>query len=244
MKIAALYDIHGNLPALEAVLAEALQSDIDQLLIGGDVVLGPMSKECLDLLMNLPLPIQYIKGNCEEAVLSEMKGQAPTQLPDHVVEDLRWTAQQLSSSHREFMTSWPNTLTLEMEKLGKVLFCHGTPRDLNENFTRNSSKEKLKHIFSAVEADMVICGHTHMQFDFMLDKIRIINAGSVGMPFGSPGAYWLLLDSEVSLCCTSYDLQAAVQKVEHTSYPHARSFAEHSILHPPSEDVMIEALKG
>jgi predicted phosphodiesterase len=122
-----------------------------------------------------------------------------------------------------------------------VLFCHGTPRDENEIFTRLTPEERLAPAFAGVDADVVVCGHTHMQFDRMVGDLRVVNAGSVGMPFGEPGAYWLLLGPDIQLRRTSYDLSGAAERITATAYPQARVFADQYVLRPPTEAVMLEA---
>lgn len=240
MRVATLYDIHGNLPALEAVLQELKTLKVDLILVGGDVVLGPMSRQCLDKLLSLKMPKQFILGNCEVSVLAEMTNGDPGKLPETVLEDIRWTANQLSSTHQKLMSKWPKTIKLEIERLGEILFCHATPRSENENFTRLTPEEKLLSVFEAVDSNIVVCGHTHMQFDRLVGSIRIINAGSVGMPFGQPGAYWLLLGpGGVELRRTAYDLNQAVDRILNTDYPHAADFAQKNVLDPPSEELMI-----
>lgn len=244
MRVAAIYDIHGNLPALEVVLKEINRSDTDQIVVGGDVVLGPMSSECLDKLLETEIPTHFIKGNCEVAVLEEMNNGFKGTLPPNVVEDIRWTANQLLPKHREEMMKWPMTITLEIEDLGKVLFCHATPRNENENFTKLTSEEILFPIFKNIDADIVVCGHTHMQFDRCIGTTRVLNAGSVGMPFGKPGAYWLLLNSEVDFRYVKYNINNAVNRIKNTNYPHANEFAENSVKTPPSEESMLNVFSG
>lgn len=240
MKVAAVYDIHGNLPALEAVLEEIDALEVNQIVVGGDVVLGPMSRECLDRLLSCKIPIQFIKGNCEIAVLEEMDKGYQGSLPQSVVEDIRWTARQLLPRHQKEMLNWPMTVTFRMNGLGKILFCHATPENENENFTKLTPEEKLLPIFSDVNAEVVVCGHTHMQFDRRIGTKRVINAGSVGMPFGKPGAYWLLIDSDINFRHVVYNARQAVTRVRNTTYPHAEQFAEGSILNPPSEESMLK----
>jgi hypothetical protein len=145
--VAALYDIHGNLPALEAVLEEVDQAGVDQIVIGGDVVLGPMSRECLDTLLEIRLPKHFIRGNCEVSVLAQMANRLEEKLPEKVLEDIRWTAGQLLPAHRELLAKWPKTTTLEIGRLGEVLFCHATPRSETENFTRLTPEDNLLPIF-------------------------------------------------------------------------------------------------
>ena len=100
MRVAALYDIHGNLPALEAVLSEVEQYNVDQIVVGGDIVLGPMSNECLDFLLSVPIPISCIKGNCEVAVLNQLNNELPATFPDVVKRQIAWTASTLTTTHQ------------------------------------------------------------------------------------------------------------------------------------------------
>lgn len=241
MRVAALYDIHGNLPALEAVLQEVRRLGVDQLVVGGDVVPGPMPRETLDYLLNLNMPVQFIRGNGEVSVLEQIAGKEPS-VPEHLRAILRWTADELYAEHRKLLSEWPKTLGLEIHGLGKVLFCHATPRDENECFTRLTPEDRLLPIFEGLDSAVVICGHTHMQFDRMVGKVRVVNAGSVGMPFGEPGADWLLLDQDLQLRHTSYDLTEAAERIRETGYPQAQDFARHNVLHPPTETEMLEIL--
>ncbi len=242
MRFAALYDIHGNLPALEAVLHEVLAANVEHIVVGGDVVPGPMPRETIACLLSLEIPVEFIRGNGESAVLAEMSGQHPG-VPPPFREVIRWNAQQLQSSHQKLLTAWPLTLRLERHRLGQVLFCHATPRDDNEVFTRLTLEERLRPIFDGVDADLVVCGHTHMQFDRMIGTTRIVNAGSVGMPFGKPGAYWLLLDDMIELRCTAYDFVSASERIRSTDYPQAQDFAARNVLQPPSEEQMLEVFE-
>jgi len=241
MRIAALYDIHGNLPALETVLQEVHGADVGLVIVGGDVVPGPMSLEVLECLLNLDLPVQFIKGNCEIDALAEMTGTSAVRVPEAVREIMKWSAEQIFPVYEQLVAGWAKTLSFEIDRVGKVLFCHATPRDDNEIFTRLTPKESLLPIFKSLDVDLVVCGHTHMQFDRMIGNIRVVNAGSVGMPFGEPGADWLLLDGEVKLQHTTYDLKKAAERIRKTKYPQAQEFATNHVLRPPSEKQMLEA---
>jgi putative phosphoesterase len=241
MRVAALYDIHGNLPALEAVLAEVGAESVDRIVVGGDVVPGPIPRETFDLLLSLDIPIDFIRGNGDRAVLDAMNGSEPTSVPEQFRPLIRWTAEQLDDDHREILESWPPTLALDVEGTGKVLFCHATPQSDMPIFTRETAEERLRPIFEGLDADLVVCGHTHMQFDRTVGPVRVVNAGSVGMPFGEPGAYWLLLDSGVDLRHTSYDLRAAAERIKASEYPQAEMFADRNVLDPPTQESIIEA---
>jgi putative phosphoesterase len=244
MRVAALYDIHGNLPALEAVLADARAARVEFIVIGGDVVPGPMPRETLELLLSLDIPAWYIRGNGEAAVLEEMAGREATAVPERFRANVRWVAAQLETRHQRAMSAWPATLRIEIAGLGAVLFCHATPRSDSEIFTRVTDESRVRPAFDGVDADIVVCGHTHMQFDRRVGGARVLNAGSVGMPFGEPGAYWLQLGPAVTLRRTSYDLDDAAARVRAGAYPEAYEFAEGNILHPPSEREVMERFAG
>jgi predicted phosphodiesterase len=242
MRVAAIYDIHGNVPALAAVLAEIRRAAVDQIVVGGDVLPGPMPVETLDCLLDVEdIPVQFIRGNGDRAVLEEMVG-AESSLPEPVREVVRWSARQLHPEHARQLASWPETLRLAIPGLGGVLFCHATPRNDTEIFTRLTPAERLLPVFAGLDVALVVCGHTHMQFDRRVGSLRVVNAGSVGMPYGEPGAYWLLLGPGVHLQHTPYDLAAAAERIRGTSYPQARELAAQDVLHPRSQSEVLAAL--
>jgi len=239
MRVAALYDIHGNLPALEAVLEEIRRTDVHEVIVGGDIVPGPMPRETLVRLLAFEIPVHFLYGNCEVAALEQMAGRDPAAVPEQYRPDMRWAAQQLKPAYERLLAGWPKTLDREIAGLGGVLFCHATPRNEDECFTRLTPVERLLPIFEGLDARVVVCGHTHMQFDRMIGQIRVVNAGSVGMPFGRPGADWLLLGPDIQLRHTSYDLQQAAARIRKTEYPGAEEFASRYVLEPPSEEEML-----
>lgn len=241
MRVAAIYDIHANLPALEAVLQDVRQVGVDQVVVGGDVLPGPMPRETLASLQNLDTPVQFIYGNGEVAVHEQMSGKEPIGVPEPHRPVIRWTAEQLDPEHERLLSHWPKTLRFEIPGLGEVMFCHATPRNENEIFTQRTAQEKLLPIFEGLGASAVVCGHTHMQFDRMIGATRVLNAGSVGMPFGEPGAYWLLLGPDVQFRHTPYDLLKAAERIRATSYPQAELFAAKNVLQPPPETEILEA---
>jgi putative phosphoesterase len=239
VRVAAIYDIHGNLPALEAVLRDIRDAAIDHLIIGGDVVLGPMPRETLACLHDVDIPMQFIQGNCDREVRAEMTGAGASTLPEQIRAMVRWVAKQLDPEDEQLLATWPETVRVKIPELGDVLFCHATPRNDTEIFTRLTPDDRLLPVFEGVNDAVVICGHTHMQFDRTIGRTRVLNAGSVGMPFGAPGAYWIELGPDVQLRRTSYDLSAATERIRATSYPQAEEFAERSIRQPPSEEEML-----
>ena len=247
-RVAALYDIHGNLPALEAVLA-AVDAVGDAggdatIVVGGDVVPGPMPREALDRLLDLGARVRFIRGNTDRLVVDAFDGRPlPSRLPPAVQDAITWSAGQLDRRHRDFLAARPGTLALVVEGLGEVLFCHASPRSDEEIFTVASPAERVRPMLEGVSQRIVVCGHTHMQFDRTVDGVRVVNAGSVGMPFSRPGAYWLSLGPDVQLRRTEYDLARAAELVRGTSYPQAAEFAARNVLDPPGEEQMLAAFE-
>ena len=244
MAIAVLYDIHANLAALEAVIAEIRRERIGRIVCGGDVVPGPMPRETIDYLRALDIPVDYIRGNGDREVLERLRGQETGAVPEPFRELLRWNARQLNAGDEQWIAGWPLTTRVDVAGLGDVLFCHATPHSDLPIFTRNTPDERVRTLFDGVTAPLVVCGHTHMQFDRNVGRTRIVNAGSVGMPFGAPGAYWLALGPGVDLRRTEYDLNQAAQRIRATGYPQAGEFAARNVLQPPTEEQMLAAFDG
>ena len=241
MRVAAIYDIHANLPALEAVLQDIRQAGVDQVVVGGDVLPGPMPNETMACLLNLDVPVQFIQGNGDRVVLAQMRGTESSEVPEQFREGVRWVAGQLHPEHERLLAGWPKTCRVEIRGLGEALFCHATPRNDTEMFTRLTREDRLLPVFEGLNVPVVVCGHTHMQFDRMIGRTRVLNAGSVGMPYGEPGAYWLLLGPDIQLRHTPYDLAKAAGRIRDTKYPQAHQFAAGNVLRPPSEEKSLEA---
>jgi predicted phosphodiesterase len=238
--VAALYDIHGNLPALEAVLTAVESAAADLILVGGDVVAGPMPRETLDRLVALGPRARFIRGNADRWVVDAADGRPHTEAPPFVQELIAWTAEQLDRGQLDFLASLPETLVVNVEGLGGVLFCHASPRNDEEIFTAITPAERVRPMLEGLTQPIVVCGHTHMQFDRVVDRVRLINAGSAGMPYGQPGAYWLLLGPDVRLMRTEYDFERAAELIRKTPYPQAEEFASRHVLNPYTE---AEAIK-
>jgi diadenosine tetraphosphatase ApaH/serine/threonine PP2A family protein phosphatase len=140
-----------------------------------------------------------------------------------------WCRAQLSADELDFVSRWPARVELQMDGLGATVFCHATPRSDEENVTHTMADTEVAEALSGTSADVVVCGHTHVQYDRRLDGgPRIVNAGSVGFPVqGEPGAFWALLDSDVELRRTPYDVEAALASLESSGFPKAaRVFGE------------------
>jgi len=236
-RVAAIYDIHGNLPALEAVLSDLGCIEPDLLIVGGDVVSGPMPVEVLDRLVDLGEVVRFVRGNADREVISayEMSpSEIEARIEDPAVRTSGWVATRLRKRHRQILASFSERVVVDIEGIGEVLFCHATPRSDEEIITMLTPDNRLGEILSDVEQEFIVCGHVHAQYDRSLDSKRVVNAGSVGMPYqGKPvGAFWLLLGTGIEFRRSEYDLQRAVSEFRAIGYPGSEDMAE-SLLEPP-----------
>jgi putative phosphoesterase len=217
-RVAALYDIHANLPALDAVLAEADAADL--IVVGGDFAHGPLPAETVDRLRALGDRVRFIRGNADREVGAEAA----------------WQREPLGEERLRFVAGLPETVTVEVDGLGSVLFCHGSPRSDEEIITAVTPEERLGRILAGVTQPVVVCGHTHHQFDRSVRGVRVVNAGSVGMPYeGRPGAFWAMLGPDVELRSTAYDLHAAAAAIAASGYPDAAELVD-TLRNPPGAD--------
>jgi predicted phosphodiesterase len=224
VRIAVLADIHGNLPALEAVLAELDGESCDALVVAGDLVPGPFPAECLAALRARPEPIHWVKGNGEREVVAAIDG-------DDAPESAHHSAAALSRADRDGLDGWPIALALD-----GVCFCHGSPRTEDEVITRATPEPVLREMLAEVHERLVIGGHTHQQMvRAMLGSgspcADYANAGSVGRPYeGEPAAFWMVVqDGEPELRRTAYDVDAAVARIRASGDPGADDALEGSI---------------
>lgn len=239
MRVAALYDVHGNLPALEAVLAEVDALEVDAVVVGGDIAVGPMPRESLERLLALGERARFLRGNGDRAM-------GETTAEEGLWADRgRWSAEQLQRGQRAWLAALPDTQSLEVDGLGPTLFCHGSPRSDEEILTAISPEERVAAAVAGVAEEVVVCGHTHVQFDRRVAGKRLVNAGSVGMPYeAGPGAYWSLLGPEVELRRTEYDLEAAAAAIRGSGYPDADELAAENVLTVPSAQEATELFES
>ena len=213
MKVAALYDIHGNLPALEAVLVEVERERFDVVVVGGDVFWGPWPAESLARVRNLGPRALFVRGNCDR----ETFALDPT---DVYATANAWVANRLGADDEEFVASWPLTARLAVDGIGEVCFCHATPRSDSEIITPRTPKQALAEAFGETSSAVIVCGHTHVQYDLVFGRQRLLNAGSVGWAYeGRPGAYWLELGPTIRHRRTEYDYESAATALTETAWP-------------------------
>jgi putative phosphoesterase len=225
MRIAALYDIHGNLPALDAVLADV---DADAIVVGGDLGPGPLVAECLERLQ--ALNARFVMGNGDREIAEGRD--------EH---GAGWVRERLSPEQLSALAAFEPVVRLD-----GALFCHGSPRSDTEIITRITPDERLTPMLEGVEESIVVCGHTHQQFDRMVAGKRVVNAGSVGLPYeGDPAAFWLLLaDGEPELRRTSYDVAAALETLRAAGLADLDESLDASLAKPVDPDEIAAFFEG
>ncbi|MGL4964941.1 MAG: metallophosphoesterase family protein [Inquilinus sp.] len=224
-RIAVLADIHGVLPALEAVLAEPEVIAADRLVILGDAAAGPHPCGGLDRLLALGDRAAWIRGNADRELVEVRRG-TPAADPGSIG---AWAAAQLSDRHLDWLSGLPLSLSLPVAGLGGVHFCHATPRRDDEMVLVDSGFDRWAEVFDGLDAEVetVVCGHTHMPFLRLVNGRLVVNPGSIGMPYGRPGAHWALLDRGVHLRRTALDLDAAcAATVARSGYPDVAAWAD------------------
>jgi predicted phosphodiesterase len=211
MRVAVLADIHGNLPALEAVLRDVAAVGADAVVLNGDIADGPMPAQTLDRLEELGERAIWVRGNSDRSLAAAFDGTfQPSGLSTNPPGDyFTWCAKKIGQAHRDRLASLPLTVTLDIDGLGPVAFCHGTARDDNEFILVDSPIEHYQAAFASVTEQTVVLGHTHMPFDRLADRRRFVNPGSVGLSYGHAGAAWALLGPDATLHRTLYDTQSA-----------------------------------
>jgi putative phosphoesterase len=216
MRVAALYDIHGNLPALEAVLGEVEREGVDAIVVGGDIASGPpQPREVVELVRSLP-NAHCIRGNADRLFDDEFAGD----------EGLAWLLERLGDEQAGWLAALPFSVVLD-----DTLYVHATPLDDTTIVTELTTDEKLAGLLRDVEQPRVVAGHTHMQLERRVGDRLFVNAGSVGWPYeGRAGAYWAMLDQGVELRRTDYDLERAAELVRTSAHPRAEEIAAENIL--------------
>jgi putative phosphoesterase len=222
VRVAAVYDIHANLPALEAALGAIDEADVELIVVGGDVAWGPLPRETLERLMTLDERFRFLRGDADRDVVES---------DDEVS---RWCADQLSEEQLDFLTAQPEALTLDLDGLGRTVFCHGSPRSDRDRITVGTADEKVLPMLAGVAERVVVCGHTHAQFDRLFGEHRVVNPGSVGLQFGERGAHWAILGPDVEFRRTEYDYDNAVARIRAKGGPVAEAFVDRVLSPPPA----------
>jgi predicted phosphodiesterase len=235
MRVAALYDIHANVPALDAVLAEIERAGVDRIVFGGDVVPGPLPVETIERLRDLGDRAVFVRGNGDRWVVDafDRPGSAGEDAQHPGRAWATWTARTIDRRDRDLLASFADRVVLEVDWLGPTLFCHGSPRDDEEVLTALTPERRWRPALEGVAEAVVVCGHTHAQFDRQLGRWRVVKAGSVGLPYeGRAGAYWLLLGPKVEHRRTEYDIDGAILAMRAGRNPDIDELVTESLVEP------------
>jgi predicted phosphodiesterase len=232
VRVAALYDVHGNVPALDAVLRDVEAAGVDLVVWGGDVAAGPMPAETLARMREVGG--RCVSGNADRQMVEDFDaGRTPADTDDEMMRTMLAAVAKIDRADRDFLASFEPTVSVDVDGLGPVLFCHGSPRDDDERITRATPTERLAPMLAGVSESIIVCGHTHQQFDLRCGDQRVLNAGAVGMPYeGTAAAFWLLLGPDVELRRTDYDVAAAVAGLDEAD----REMLRESLIEPADPD--------
>jgi putative phosphoesterase len=229
VRVAALADVHGNAPALEAVLAEVEADRPDLIVFCGDLTWGPLPAETFELVRGLDA--LYVRGNAERALLEPQDG-----------ERARWIAARHDRDLVEFARGFADHHVVEVEGLGATRFVHGSPRSDEELVTAETPPDRVRELLAGVPERALVTAHTHVSYSRVVDAVRLLNPGSVGLPYeGRPGAYWALLGPEVEHRCTDYDLDAALQRMAAAGMPGWDEYAQLLRTPPTPAEVIADA---
>jgi putative phosphoesterase len=229
-RVAVLSDVHGNAPALAAVLAEVARDEPDLVVFGGDLTWGPLPGETLDLVRNLETPALFVRGNADRAVLEGARESEREQ----------WMQDLHSPEARTFLEGFAGHHVVEVDGLGAVRFCHGSPRSDEECVTPETPVERVREFSEGVDERVIVTAHVHLQFDRDVGGVRSVSPGSVGLPYqGRTGAFWALLGPDVALRRTEYDVGQAVDAYRRSGFPNAVELTT-MLLEPPTPAEVIE----
>lgn len=184
MRIALISDIHANLTALEAVLADIDKRSVDSLICLGDVAtLGPQPKQVITRLRSLGCPC--IKGNHESALL-DLENIEDYEISNILLPTLRWGEQQLDPEDLDYLRSFKPKLELKLDSSHTLLCFHGSPVSNTDLILSTTPVKMLEQVFANEGANILVGGHSHIQMLRRHDKKLILNPGSVGSAFRLP----------------------------------------------------------
>lgn len=238
-RVAVLSDVHANVPALRAVLAEPEVAAADLVVFNGDLTWGVDPDGTVETVKRLGRRAVCVRGNSERYVRQITTGASAPANPRQ-----EWVSARHGTGALAFVGSFPFSVVVDVRGLGPVRFCHGSPRSDNEAVTPGTSAERFAEMTAGIEEDVLVTGHTHLQFDRLVGTRRSINPGSVGLPYhrDEPGlAYWALLGPDVQLRTTRYDVRESVAAIEAAGDPGHARIAELLLKPPTPEEIIAEA---
>jgi predicted phosphodiesterase len=228
MRVAAIADVHGNAPALEAVLAELAQEDVDLVVFCGDLTWGPLPNETLALVRALEVPARFVRGNADRM------------LGNHLDERGTWLAERHGEESTRLVNGFDDHVVADVDGLGPTRFVHGSPRADNECVTPRTPEERVREFMAGVPERVVVTAHVHVSYDRRVDDVRLVGPGSVGRPYeGERGARWALLGPDVELRRTGYDHEAAAELYRRSGMPSVERDVE-ELLAPTTREESID----
>jgi predicted phosphodiesterase len=233
MRVGFISDVHGNLFALEPVLADLEQRDVDRIVCLGDICFGPQAHECLDRIRKLGCPV--ILGNWDSW---SIEGFPPSDDPVGVMlyEIGAWWATLLDDDDKAFVRTFVPTLDVPTED-GTLMHCfHGSPLSFNDWIFSTTADDELERMFAGSEASILVGGHTHLQMVRRFGRSVIVNPGSVGQPFAqwwpktirvAPWAEYGVIAAgdgalSIELHRVEVDVQALLDFCRESGMPHAQ----------------------
>jgi len=193
-----------------------------------------MPVQTIECLRGLGDAVRFVLGNSDREMVEAFDAGAQAPPGDELLDRwTHWAAQRLERSHRDFLASFAPKVAVEIDGLGPTLFCHGSPRSDSEIITALSGEDRLAPMLGGIEERTIVCGHTHRQFDRRVLGKRLINAGSVGIPYeGVPGAFWCLLGPDAQQRRTEYDIGVALRTMSESGLPELDEMFKESLLEP------------
>ena len=244
MLLCVISDIHGNLPALEAVLTEVSTDPVDQIVCLGDVALGPQPAETLARVRALECPV--VMGNWDAwAVDGFPEGEGD--LWATFVEQGEWWAAKLSAEDAAFIRTFAPRVELELDGV-PILCFHGSPSSYDDMILAATPHEDIVRMFAGLPHPVMVGGHSHVQLVRVVEGTLLVNPGSVGLPFRgiplgqlqliSPWAEYALVrvdDGRVSveLRRTLYDVEEMLARTIESGVPHASWWAKTWVMSDP-----------
>jgi len=235
-RLAALSDTHGNLLALEAVLADIeAQGAPDAYWVLGDLVaFCPWPAETLARLRALP-DVAFLQGNTDRYTVTGRRPAFPIRSPEDWASapgdlaerdaNFRWVVERLSYADYEFLRDLPLRLEMDVPGYGRLFAVHATPADDETNIYPDASDEEILSHLAGLDARLLLYGHTHRPVDRAVGRVRLVNDGSAGLPLdGDPRPAYALLDFEggecdVALRRVSYNRDAVIAELERVEHP-------------------------
>ena len=222
MKLAVLSDIHGNLAALDAVLADMETIRPDVVIHGGDLALnGPRPAECVDRIRESGWP--GVIGNTDQALWT-----IPDNLPDNTIRVFRVLAEATARALGHDRVSWLRRQPLEWRHGSAMAVVHAVPGDTWKGVLPDAADDVLEALYRPLHAALVVYGHIHRPYIRQLAHLIVANCGSVGLPWDAdPRASYLLVDGDKPVIRrVAYDIERHVADLEASRYPSSQWLME------------------